>query len=80
MNDRNRSSDRSRSNDRDREQGRNSGAGSRQMVPATLRLRAAEGPPSELRCEGGALRPATDDAPALILIRCQQLEIDVFAK
>ena len=45
-------------------------SGSRQLLPAALTLRGVAGV-ILLRCDGGVIRPRTDAAPALLLVRCR---------
>jgi PAS domain S-box-containing protein len=47
-------------------------ARSREMLPAPLRLCAADGSVVECHCGGALVQPRTDDRPALLLLRCQQ--------
>lgn len=46
-------------------------ARSREMLPASLRLRSADGSVVKYHCGGALIQPRSDELPALILLRCQ---------
>ena len=50
-------------------------ARSREMLPASLRLRCADGSTEKCHCGGALIQPRSDELSALILLRCQQKQI-----
>src|SRR5690554_4124466 len=46
-------------------------ARSRQLVPGSLTWVIKGGEPSDIRCDGAVLSPRSDEAPAVLFLRCR---------